>query len=177
MKNIQLGLNIRTNEIRNAICHYNNKPEVGARAKNTVTVQLSCLRRKCLRKTSGKRKKMCSTSSSLARYMVMHAVRKCVYPFLLHVQPLAHALAISHMHVWLTNLSQSIQRQKVCGTRLEKGKRYDFQLVLPTPRDDMRWGATCTNASSTYACLAYQFVSVNPTPKGLRNTSGKRKKI
>ena len=40
--------------------------------------------------------------------MVMHAVRKCVYPFLLHVQPLAHALAISHMHVWLTNLSQSI---------------------------------------------------------------------
>ena len=69
---------------------------------------------------------MCSTSSSLARYMVMHAVRKCVYPFLLHVQPLAHALAISHMHVWLTNLSQSIQRQKVCGTRLEKGKRYDF---------------------------------------------------
>ena len=32
------GLNIHTNEIRNALCHYNNKPEVGARARNTVTV-------------------------------------------------------------------------------------------------------------------------------------------
>lgn len=55
------------------------------------------------------------------------------------------------------------------------GHACSAQMRIPFP-------FACTTASScssyiSYACLAYEFVSVNPTRKSLRNTSGKWKKI